>query len=74
MDFKELEMIMSLKDFKSFVKFYEIKEEIYTPEWFKIEEIKDEILERYGLDELYGLKVNEEEDDEKEKSYYEDYY
>ncbi len=68
MDLKELQMIMSSKDFESFVELYEMKEEIYTPKWFEIEEMKDKILEQYGLDDLYGLKVNEDED------YYEDDY
>lgn len=70
MDLKELQMIMSSKDFESFVELYEMKEEIYTPKWFEIEEMKDKILEQYGLDDLYGLKVNEDEDDD----YYEDDY
>ena len=72
MDLKELQMIMSSKDFESFVELYEIKEEIYTPKWLEIEEMKDKILEQYGLDDLYGLKVNEDEDEDDD--YYEDDY
>ena len=72
MDLKELQMIMSSKDFESFVELYEMKEEIYTPKWFEIEEMKDKILEQYGLDDLYGLKVNEDEDEDED--YYEDDY
>ena len=71
MDLKELEMIMSSKDFDRFLELYEIEEEIYTPEWFEIEEMKDDILEQYGLEDLYGLKVNEDNDDD---DYYEDDY
>lgn len=63
MDLKELEMIMSSKDFERFVELYEMKEEIYTPEWLEIEEMKDNILEQYGLDDLYGLKINGDDDD-----------
>jgi hypothetical protein len=70
MDLKELEMIMSSKNFERFVELYEMKEEIYTPEWLEIEEMKDNILEQYGLDDLYGLKINDEDD---EDNYEDDY-
>jgi hypothetical protein len=70
MDLKELEMIMSSKNFERFVELYEMKEEIYTPEWLEIEEMKDNILEQYGLDDLYGLKINDEDD---EDDYEDDY-
>jgi len=72
MDLKELEMIMSSKDFDRFLELYEMEEEIYTPEWFEIEEMKDEILEQYGLDDLYGFKINDDNDDDDE--YYDDDY
>ena len=64
MDLKELQLIMESKDFKKFVELYEIKKEIYTSEWLEIEEMKDELLEQYGLVSLYGLKINDEDDDE----------
>ncbi|WP_028856010.1 hypothetical protein [Psychrilyobacter atlanticus] len=64
MDLKELQMIMESKDFKKFVELYEIKKEIYTCEWLEIEEMKDELLEQYGLVSLYGLKINDEDDDD----------
>ena len=69
MDLKELEMIMNSKDFERFVELYEMKEEIYTPEWLEIEEMKDSVLEQYGLDDLYGLKINDEDDDDCEDDY-----
>lgn len=72
MDLKELEMIMSSKDFDRFLELYEMVEEIYTPEWFEIEEMKDKILEQYGLDDLYGFKINEDNEDDDE--YYDDDY
>ena len=71
MDLKELEMIMSPEDFEKFLELYEIEEEIYTPEWFEIEEMKDDLLEQYGLDDLYGLKINDDNDDD---DYYDDNY
>lgn len=70
MDLKELEMIMSSKDFDRFLELYETEAEIYTPEWFEIEEIKDEILEQYGLEDLYGLKANDDDDDDDDYDYY----
>ncbi|MGB6129804.1 MAG: hypothetical protein WBG30_13750 [Psychrilyobacter sp.] len=63
---------MSSKDFDRFLELYEMEEEIYTPEWFEIEEMKDEILEQYGLDDLYGFKINDDNDDDDE--YYDDDY
>lgn len=71
MDLKELEMIMSPEDFEKFLELYEMEEEIYTPEWFEIEEMKDDLLEQYGLDDLYGLKINDDNDDD---DYYDDNY
>lgn len=62
MDLKELEMIMSSKDFKRFIELYEMDEEIYTSEWFEIEKMKDDLLGEYGLDDLYGLKINDDND------------
>lgn len=70
MDLKELQMIMVSKDFKNFLELYEMKEEIYTPKWFEIEEMKDKILEQYGLDDLYGLKVNEDDEDDEDDDDY----
>jgi len=63
MDLKELEMIMTSEDFDRFLELYEMEEEIYTPEWFEIEDKKDEILEQYGLDDIYGFKVTDDNDD-----------
>lgn len=71
MDLKELEMIMSPEDFEKFLELYEMEEEVYTPEWFEIEEMKDDLLEQYGLDDLYGLKINDDNDDD---DYYDDNY
>jgi len=76
MDLKELEMIMNSDDFDRFIELYETKVEIYTPEWFEIEELKDEILEQYGLDDLYGFRANDDDDDchDDDDCYYDDEY
>lgn len=74
MDLKELKVIMNSKDFDRFIELYEEEAEIYTPEWFEIEEMKDEILEQYGLEDLYGYKGNEDSNDYLEDDSYEDDY
>jgi hypothetical protein len=72
---KELKMMLNPEDFDRFVELYETKVEIYTNEWFEIEELKDEILEQYGLDDLYGFKANDDDDDDShEDEYYDDEY
>jgi len=50
MDLHELEEIMSLKDFNKYVELFKREEEIYTTEWFELEEMKEELLEKYDLD------------------------
>ncbi|MCS5420960.1 MULTISPECIES: hypothetical protein [Psychrilyobacter] len=50
MDLDELEEIMTPEDFNKYLELFEREEEIYTPEWFEIEEMKEEILEKYDLD------------------------
>jgi|AYRG01.1.fsa_nt_gi hypothetical protein len=72
MDLKELKTIMSTEDFDRFIELYEEETEIYTPEWFEIEEMKDEILEQYGLDDLYGFKGSENIDDCYDDDLYDD--
>lgn len=69
MDLKELELIMSSKDYKNFLDLYKIEVEIYTLEWFEIEEMKYDILKQYGLEDIYGYKASDDDDDE-----HDDYY
>lgn len=76
---KELKMIMNPEDYERFAELYETKVEIYTNEWFELEELKDEILEQYGLDDLYGFKSGDDDDDDDDchgddDCYYDDEY
>lgn len=75
---KELKIIMNPEDYERFAELYETKVEIYTNEWFELEELKDEILEKYGLDDLYGFKSGDDDDDDDDchddDCYYDDEY
>ena len=76
---KELKIIMNSEDYERFAELYETKVEIYTNEWFELEELKDEILEKYGLDDLYGFKSGDDDDDDDDchdddDCYYDDEY
>ncbi len=72
MDLDELEEIMTPKDFEDYMDLCNVSEEIYTPQWFITEEMKQEILDKYGLDDLED--PYEMESDENEEDYYEEDY
>lgn len=72
MDLDELEEIMTPKDFEDYMDLCDANDEIYTPQWFITEDMKQEIIEKYGLDDPndpYGMESDEDESD-----YYEDDY
>ncbi|MCS5420890.1 MULTISPECIES: hypothetical protein [Psychrilyobacter] len=50
MDLDELKEIMTPEDFYRFLELFEREEDMYTPEWFEAEEMKEEILEKYDID------------------------
>lgn len=69
MHLKELENLMSPKDFSEYQRLYSMKEEVYSPQWYKIQNMMQEILGRYSLDtpdDPYGLEKEDDNDDDNE--------
>jgi|GEM_PF-4493044 len=66
MHLEELEKLMSPKDYNEYERLYFMKEDVYSPEWCKIQDMMQEILAKYNLDtpdDPYGLE-KESDDDE----------
>ena len=67
MNLKELEKLLSPKDFNEYERLYSMKEDVYSPQWYKIRDMMQEILAKYGLDtpdDPYGLEKEDIDDDE----------
>ncbi len=64
---KELENLMSPKDFSEYQRLYSTKEDVYSPQWYKVQNMMQEILAKYGLDipdDPYGLEKEYIDEDE----------
>jgi len=69
MNLKELEKLMSPKDFNEYERLYSMKEDVYSPQWYKIQNMMQEILTNYGLDtpdDPYGLEKEDVDIDDDE--------
>ena len=65
MHLEELEKLMSPKDYNEYERLYFMKEDVYSPEWYKIQDMIQEILAKYNLDtpdDPYGLEKESDDD------------
>jgi len=67
MHLEELEKLMIPEDFKEYERLYSMKEDVYSPQWYKIQDMMQKILAKYGLDtpdDPYGVEKEIDEDEE----------
>lgn len=66
MSFEKLEELMSPEDFKEYERLYSMKEDVYSPQWYNIQDMMQKILAKYGLDtpdDPYGIEKENDEDE-----------
>ncbi|MCS5423062.1 MULTISPECIES: hypothetical protein [Psychrilyobacter] len=66
MRLEELEEIMSPEDFKEFEALYFAKEDVYSPQWYILQEMMEKILAKYGVDTPDNPHETEDEEDEED--------
>jgi len=66
MSFEKLEELMTPEDFKEYERLYSMKEDVYSPQWYNIQDMMQKILAKYGLDtpdDPYGIEKENDEDE-----------
>ena len=64
-EIEDFEEIMTTRDFEDYMELCGEDHEKYTREWFKTEDLKQEILEKYGLDnpeDPYEIELRDDDD------------
>ncbi|MCS5420630.1 MULTISPECIES: hypothetical protein [Psychrilyobacter] len=65
MNLEELEEVMTKRDYENYMELCEEDHEKFTQEWFETEDLKQEILEKYGLDnpeDPYEIELRDDYD------------
>ncbi|UUV19422.1 hypothetical protein NRK67_08295 [Fusobacteria bacterium ZRK30] len=65
MSIEKLEELMTPEDFREYQRLYSMKEDVYSPQWYAIQDMMQKILAKYGLDtpeDPYGREDEREEE------------